>query len=178
MMLNIRCVSLTFDEWTSIAGKNYLAITAHFVNSQKTIEKLLSFQNVSGKTKGDDLSLSIESIVKKFGLENKIISITTDNASNCALAIKKCYSIGFNGVPLVHVRCAAHTLNLIVKEGLKHVECELQSVRKAVHSVRASPKRLKEIEEICIVKGIKFKKIKNDVPTRWNSTLIMLQRYL
>ena len=66
----------------------------------------------------------------------------------------------------MHVRCCAHILNLIVMEGLKEVNTSILKVRNAVKYVKSSPSRQKIGEKglLCL-----------DVPTRWNSTYLMLK---
>ena len=106
----------------------------------------------------------------------KIVSITTDNAANCASAIKKIETLTFKNNSPVHIRCAAHSVNLIVKNGLKHVEDVLADIRKKIHAIKSSPRKMKELEDICFVKKIQFVGPKNDIPTRWNSTFTMIDK--
>merc|ERR1711911_249603 len=122
---------------------------------------------MSGKTKSDSISAEIEKNVSEYGIQQKIVSITTDNAANCALAIKKIEALTFKNNRPMHIRCAAHSVNLIVKNGLKHVEEIMSNIRKSIHAIRSSPKKMKELEDICAIKKIQFDRPKNDVPTRW-----------
>ena len=51
-----------------------------------------------------------------------------------------------------HIRCSAHTLNLIVQDGLKVASDALHKIRQSVHYVRASKSRKKQyfqcVEEV------------------------------
>ena len=78
-----------------------------------------------------------------------------------------------------HIRCAAHTLNLIVKNGLKAIDDCVIKVRESVKYVEASESRKRTFEhcvEHCLI--MKSKALWLDVPTRWNSTYLMLDRTL
>ncbi|KAF2301260.1 hypothetical protein GH714_021834 [Hevea brasiliensis] len=73
------------------------------------------------------------------------------------------------------MRCMAHIVNLVVMDGLKDVGESVLKVRNAVRYIRSSPARLKKFKEC-----VEYEKIDGksslclDVPTRWNSTYLML----
>ena len=82
-----------------------------------------------------------------WGIE-KIQTITVDNAaSNSGLIsfIKKKKTkhrkTTILGHKYLHVRCSAHILNLIVREGLVDMDETIVKVRKFVRYVRSSPQR-------------------------------------
>ena len=74
------------------------------------------------------------------------------------------------------MRCYAHILNLIVGDGLKELNTSIARVRDVVRYVRSSPNRI-EIFKKCVEKQkIECKCLLClDVPTRWNSTYLMLE---
>ncbi|KAH0746471.1 hypothetical protein KY285_008128 [Solanum tuberosum] len=75
----------------------------------------------------------------------------------------------------LHVRCMAHILNLIVQDGLKEIGKSVKLVRQAVKYIKQSPARLRKFKECCESQLITCKKsLCLDVPTRWNSTYLML----
>ncbi|CAN1338518.1 Putative AC transposase [Linum perenne] len=73
------------------------------------------------------------------------------------------------------MRCSAHILNLVVKDGLDVVREGIEKIRNSVVYWIATPKRVEFFEENA--KQLKFTNIKKlvyDCPTRWNSTYAML----
>ena len=72
---------------------------------------------------------------------------------------------------ILHMRCYAHIINLIVNEGLKEIHDSISSVRNAVRYVRSSPKRLTKFKDR--VEQEKITLVCLDVATRWNSTHLM-----
>ena len=45
------------------------------------------------------------------------------------------------GNEYMHMRCYAHILNLIVREGLKEIDASVAKVREAMRYVKSSPNR-------------------------------------
>ncbi|CAN6203176.1 unnamed protein product [Urochloa humidicola] len=85
------------------------------------------------------------------------------------------------------MRCAAHIINLIVKDGMgikdangrKVMEEAIGRVRETIAFWSATPKRHERFEKAVAQEGIKYnKRIALDVKTRWNSTYLMLSTAL
>lgn len=73
------------------------------------------------------------------------------------------------------MRCIAHIINLVVREGIKEVELSVKRVRNAVRYIRQSPARMRKFKECCAHEKIPTKSLLClDVSTRWNSTYLML----
>ncbi|XP_055803527.1 zinc finger BED domain-containing protein RICESLEEPER 1-like [Solanum dulcamara] len=130
--------------------------------------------------KGDEMARCISKCLLDCKLE-KIITITVDNASSNDVMVKELHKQIVNwGSNMkcgnhLHVRCMAHILNLIVQDGLKEVGPSIKRVRQMVKYVRQSPARIRKFKECCELKNINSKKsLCLDVPTRWNSTYLML----
>ncbi|CAL8988295.1 unnamed protein product [Prunus brigantina] len=136
--------------------------------------------------KWESIGKLLENCLIDWGHE-KILTITTDNAPANTKAIEyvrkkingwKDSNSVFGGVHL-HMRCSAHIINLIVKEGLKRLESSIVAIRNAVKFVRSSPSRLSYFKMYVETEKIECKGlVVMDVPTRWNSTYLMLDAAL
>ncbi|KAA1125680.1 hypothetical protein PGTUg99_021388 [Puccinia graminis f. sp. tritici] len=89
----------------------------------------LDFIKLSQSHTGEYLAEMVQSVVEKFGVQNKICGIVSDNASNNAVMIDQLTKAKwprFKGEP--HwIRCFAHILNLIAKAILKPFGTERKS---------------------------------------------------
>ncbi|TXG63370.1 hypothetical protein EZV62_010364 [Acer yangbiense] len=165
---------LYIDE--KIKLKNY------FSRSKK---RILSFSQIVDHT-GDSIGKCIENVLIKWGID-KVFTITVDNATANTTAIgyviRKLNSWQDGGAVLegkyLHVRCCAHILNLIVSDGLKDLHDSIVAIRNAVKFVKSSPSRLDRFKKAVANEKIGTKGlVVLDVPTRWNSTYLMLESAL
>ena len=84
------------------------------------------------------------------------------------------------GGEFFHVRCCAHILNLIVQEGLKVLGDSLDQIRNNMKYVRRLESRMVKFKQ-CLER---FSDIDAscglclDVPTKWNSSYLMIKSAL
>jgi hypothetical protein len=100
----------------------------------------LNFRHVPIPHTAMNLSGNIHDLVKEWGIEKKIFSITMDNASNMDnlqenLRCRLSNSLISRG-QFFHIRCCAHILNLIVQAGLKFIAKSIEKVRDSVKYVK------------------------------------------
>ena len=91
-------------------------------------KKIISFKTMNTPHNGKNIAILINDEIIDLGIRDKIFTITLDNASNNDVAIqrlKRFWQIKEDHAKLFHVRCYAHILNLIVKDGLKQVDSTL-----------------------------------------------------
>ena len=122
----------------------------------------------------------IEKCMRECGI-SRVLTIIVDNASSNDVALSKLKAKVTNWDTSIlrgehlHMRCIAHILNLIVQDGLKEYNSSISKVRNAVRYVRISPAMLNKFQECKDLEKIECKKgLCLDVPTRWNSTYLML----
>jgi hypothetical protein len=116
----------------------------------------------------------------EWNLDEKISSVTLDNCTtNDAVIPFLVRNIGkhkllHDGL-LLHMRCSAHILNLVVKEGLDVLKDPIENIRDSVAYWTATPKRIEKFEEVDKFLKIPIvRRIGLDSRTRWNSTFKML----
>jgi hypothetical protein len=113
-------------------------------------------------------------------MEDKVSTLTVDNATTNDACIPILENlIGPSklmlGGKLLHMRCCAHILNLIVKDGLEVLAESIEKVRDSVAFWTATAKRIEVFQEVAkMLKVDQSKKLSLDVKTRWNSTYFML----
>ncbi|XP_042961542.1 zinc finger BED domain-containing protein RICESLEEPER 2-like [Carya illinoinensis] len=129
----------------------------------------------------ETIGRALEAALKEWGLI-RVVTCTVDNAlsNDTALGYLKTFLREANktilGGEYLHVRCAAHILNLIVSDGMKNLHDSIARVRTVVRWVRSSPVRLKKFKVVARSAGITSKKrLCTDLTTQWNSTFFMLE---
>ncbi|XP_060794798.1 zinc finger BED domain-containing protein 4-like [Neoarius graeffei] len=152
-----------------------LSLTVHFIDSDFVRHNIvLHCQDFTGTHSAAALVESFSGMFQSWGISReKIHSILTDNAKNMQKAMR---GADFPGLP-----CMAHTLQLGVSDGILSQRSILDitaSGRCIVGHFKHSPLAYTRLEHFQRQLGQPIKKLRQDVPTRWNSTLYMLQSLL
>ena len=121
-------------------------------------------------------------IFNEYGIKNKCFSMTFDNASANNAAIEM-FLRNFEAPyqhKLFHVKCACHIINLIVQDGMKVISQDpdldfISNIRSLIKYISTSPKKCQDFRDLCTSYGLKPRKFVYDLPTRWNSTYLMLK---
>jgi hypothetical protein len=171
-----KAISMTTDGWTSRATESYITVTAHYITDDWTIENpVLQTRQMHESHTGANLAKVLKLAVAEWKLERPfgIIPIVTDNASNIVNGVKEA-AIG------PHIRCLAHTVNLAAQRGVQvnNMSRVLGRVRRVVsffHRSTTATSILKEKQQLL---QLDIHKLIADVPTRWNSSYDMVERYL
>ncbi|KAK4345246.1 hypothetical protein RND71_035422 [Anisodus tanguticus] len=179
-------IAITTDMWTvSNQKRGYMAVTSHFIDQQWFLRnRTLRFCFVPcPHTKGVIAKILMDCL-SQYSLENKISSIVVDNCTtndammNVLLEKLESRYLMLGG-EFLHMRCSAHILNLIVKDGLEVIDPAIEKVRDCILFWMSTPKRVEKFEEACRLLNIsKPKRVVLDVKTRWNSTYLMLNTAL
>ncbi|KAH1238990.1 Zinc finger BED domain-containing protein RICESLEEPER 2 [Glycine max] len=176
-------VAITSDMWTSTSQKRgYMAITAHYVDGCWNLQsQILRFIYVHAPHTSDRLCNALTDCLMDWNIDTKLSTITLDNCTtNDAMIdkIKDKLHLGslLRDGSLLHMRCCAHILNLIVKDGLEVVKEGVENIQDSVAYWTATPKRKEKFEETAKQLRIPYtKNLALDYPTRWNSTYKMLE---
>ena len=176
-------ISFTSDAWTSLTSDGYVCLTAHFIDKNWSLQKrVLNFSFMPPPHSGVALSEKLNGLFCEWGVENKVFSVTLDNAAANAVSVDMLREqLNLKGVllcngDLFHMRCCAHVLNLIVQDGLKYIDDSITKIRDSVKYVKGSQvRKQKFLECVKLVSMGNKKGLCQDVPTRWNSTYLMLE---
>ena len=172
-------VCLTTDCWSSQQLDGYMTVTASFIDESWSLhKKIIGFFLVKGH-KGDDIGKNLVRCLTEWGLE-RVMTVTVDNATNNDGGIsylrRQLNKTNITNGKFLHMRCAAHIVNLIVQDGIKEVDVSVKRVRAAVRYIRNGGSRVVKFKEIAEEEKMNSKaSLKIDVPARWNSTFLMLK---
>ncbi|CAH1416954.1 unnamed protein product [Lactuca virosa] len=146
----------------------------------KLQKRVLSFVHVPPPRTGLDIADGIYKCLKHWEIEDKIFTISVDNVAYNDMALRRLKEFFSKvrkltcGGRLFHVRCCAHILNLLVKDGLAMIDSVIGEVREGIKYINNSEARLQTFSNIAHQLQIQDRKLLLDVPTRWNSTYDML----
>ncbi|GJV11567.1 zinc finger BED domain-containing protein RICESLEEPER 2-like protein [Tanacetum coccineum] len=177
-------VNLTTDIWSAphnLPG-SYMCVTAHWIepSTWQMMKRVISFEEFSSAHSGTNLKYMLEKVFVMYGLKEKIMSITLDNASNNTSAMDKLklkYDPPMGG-RFYHSRCVAHIINLVVQAGLKVpiINQMKESFKQMLKDVfKSGDKIRKRYIKVCKDAEKPCYSPNWDVDTRWNSTFEMFE---
>ena len=185
----VTSIHLTTDLWTARSKHGYIGVTATWLTSDFTFhEILLTCNHLEYPHIGKAIRDELYRIIEQWRLKNTIFTISTDNGSNMVKAVHILSEL----LPSIKRHpCAAHTLQLSVKEGLKHckdIHRRIKSLQnffrlpKQAQRLRESQFEINNNQDESIIEDSEIQTspldVLTDVKTRWNSTLIAWKRVL
>lgn len=169
-------IALTLDFWTSITNKPYIVVTAHFMLDSKLTAIILEFDLLPYPHKKEQILTKLIEIIEMYGLRKKIQSITSDNEATNVKFMQLLTLFHEEYEDLVHTRCLAHILNLVVKRGLKKIEHPIAKISKLVKVINFAPKKKQMYFEACTLLNAPQLSLIQEMVIRWNTTYLMLER--
>ena len=165
-------VAITTDMWSSCTQTSFLAVTAHFISGGQLQTKLLACERFQGRHTAEKIKEQLLEALDSYRITDKIVCTITDSAANMKKAIVES---GQKWIP-----CYAHCLNLAVNEALSAMP-GLEETRKKISALVTflhQSNNGKEDFERCKQTLSVTRSLIQDVKTRWNSTYLLLQRFV
>ena len=173
-------ISLTADIGKAANHLDYLTVTAHWIDDEFNMQsRILALKYDEDQSHNARYIVeTICNVIVFFSINDKIMSITFDNASNNNASIP--FLVERLKPPLeaiFHIRCACHVLNLVVNDGLAEFSPVIEKIRKAVGIIQANHKksRIKVFKDECAKAGLAKKLMPTECFTRWNTTHYFLK---
>ena len=170
-------IGFTSDIWSSsVSPMSMLSLTAQFIDDKFELKRVvLHSQEFPGSHTADAIAKAFTDMFQAWGIpKGKVHVILRDNASNMAKAMK---DAGLPSLP-----CMAHTLQLAVNEGVLAQRAVIDVIaigRRIVGHFKHSPLAYSRLFDIQKENNPQhLKRLQQDVPTRWNSTVAMLKSLL
>lgn len=166
-------VAITHDSWTSINTESYDTVTAHYITDEWEMKsKVLDTKKVEGSHTSENIAGILNEVKSEWQIPGAPLAVS-DNAANEVKAFKL--------LKWPRIPCFGHNLNLIVKNGLavKDIARLVGKGRSLVsffHRSSSVNGVLQEKQSLLLPKEQHGLKLVQDVSTRWNSTMDMLQR--
>ncbi|KAJ3700388.1 hypothetical protein LUZ61_004093 [Rhynchospora tenuis] len=147
------------------------------------LQQMLQVQTVAGENKVAVWKFDQATCRKNFAIMvivHEAFSLVLDNASSNDACIRELLSGPLKeSLPadgsVFHQRCGCHILNLIVQDGLSELSDDIEKIREAMKYIRHSQARMEKFQLAISQVHAPDLRPTWDVPTRWNSTYLMLE---
>ncbi|CAI6357783.1 unnamed protein product [Macrosiphum euphorbiae] len=166
-------LTLTSDIWTdTLNTKSFLGMTVHFLNLNKVAldSVTIGVLELSASHTADNISTWFEHLLAQWGIKkSQVFTVVTDSGANILSAVNKTFTSD------KHLPCFAHTLNLVSERALLNLTDVLSVINKIKSIVtffKQSVAASDELRKLCDLK------LKQSVPTRWNSIYFMIDRFI
>ncbi|XP_011859600.1 PREDICTED: zinc finger BED domain-containing protein 1-like [Vollenhovia emeryi] len=176
----VTALTLTCDIWSDISNRGYLGITVHYLNNNNKMKsRCLGVLPLDESHTAQYLSQILVEGIQSFGIHRETVTaIVTDNDANIKKAAIDCFGAS------KHLECFVHAMSHIVPDAISatpEVEQAIAKVKVIVTLTKRSVVVSDELRRLQKRDGkteATLLKFKQDVPTRWNSTVIMIERFL
>ncbi|XP_075221342.1 E3 SUMO-protein ligase ZBED1-like [Lycorma delicatula] len=168
---HIEACAITTDSWTSVSNNNYMAITIHSIDHDCNLKtQLLTCMEIYSQHTAENIAIELQGKFNEWAITDKIGAVVSDHAANLKAAIRNCQ--------LRHIPCLAYTINLIVQAAVSEVKTTVVKAKAIVEFFQRSSHAASKLQNMQRQMNFKELKLKQEVPTRWNSLLHMFNRLL
>lgn len=176
----VTTLTLTCDIWFDISNRGYLGITVHYLHNNKMKSGCLGVLPLEESHTAHYISEILMEGIQFFEINRETVTaIVTDNGANIKKATIDCFGAS------KHIECFAHAVSHIVPDAISATPGVGQAIAKVKFIVTLTKRSVAVSDELRRLQkrdgkteATLLKWFKQDVPTRWNSTLIMIERFL
>ena len=172
-LAGIRFFSFTTDAWSSDGGgASLLSLTAHWITDTFARKSaVLHVMPLEESHTGEYMAKKYLEMLAEWGIKcDQVHLVLRDNAANMAKAMRD--------ASLPSIGCFAHTLQLVVHDGVLSQRVVIDTLavcRTIVGHFKHSSTAYSRLNKIQTNLGLPQRRLQQDVATRWNSSLYMLQ---
>ena len=189
---------LTIDLWSNRQMKGFLGITAHYITDWTLHSAMLACTRFRGSHTAENISHQVDEVLTVYNIIPKVTNIITDNAANMIKAftlpgyevacddgddtnsddaddddLVQGHSITDDIHTAERIPCFAHTLQLVIRDGLKQAG-PINKVLAKASAIVSHARRSTHCTDI--LEGERRLQAAN--ATRWNSQLTMVRSLL
>lgn len=170
-------IAITLEFWTSYEQLSYMNITCHWIDDNWTCQKLLlDVCRVPYPCGGAEIYHALVKVLQMYNIDHKVLACTHDNSQS---AIHACHKLkedmdGHKMGPFCYIPCAAHTLNMIIEDGLRTTKPVFSKVREFVIEMNASSTIMEDFMQLATAYQEGVWRFPLDVSSRWNGHYQML----
>jgi hypothetical protein len=170
-------VTIAFDGWTDTNGHYVTNVTVIFKGTAYYIHTITQTTDSSS---AEHVAPLLQPVLEKFTNHGiRVVAMCADNASvnRCIISI-----IQQKFPHIIHIPCAAHTIQLVVNNGFL-ASTRVDTVMRKIKSIIRQFQRNKSARQTLLKNTTQQGKTTRNtiiriVPTRWSSTLTVLDRML
>lgn len=173
-LATVKELSITTDCWSSVTNTPYIAVTAHFIDHQWGLRSAcLNCAHFEVNHTSENISDLLKSILSEWNINiENVACCTTDNGSNIVKAIKN--------LNMTHLSCVGHNINIGINKalGISQLENAVGKLKKLQNSISHSWQMKRDLAKAQELLQMKIVVLPSACPTRWWSTLKLINRFL
>lgn len=157
-------VSITLDSWTSYQQIKYMSVSCQWIDENWSFQNvLLDVCHIPSSCGSSEIYYVLLKVLRSYNLETKMISCTMKGDMDSQKLATLCC-----------IPCAAHTLNLIVTDGLRSTERVIMKIREFVMELNSSPEMSEDFVQFTTAYQEGNWKFPLDASARWSGNYQML----
>ena len=171
-------VSIQLDGWSQ-HHHGFIGLLVNYITKGRRRTKIcLACSQYDSSHTGENMARWVESECDKWGITEEVGVVTTDTASNMLKMMD------YLPIHFLHGGCLNHIIQLVIKDELLE-KASIKNLIKACRHICTYSNQSVQLSQFILAKQIEAGKDKSqclnlvqDVVTRWNSTFLMLQRFI